>query len=88
MSKFIREKYKKEDFPDNNGLVESCLIIRKHNEKEVIEQMVKWYDQIEKYSLRDQLSFNCISWKTGIKVKYISKSFIKVILINIFIILN
>ena len=75
MSKFIRERYKKEKFPDNNGLIESCLIIRKHNEKEVIKQMENWYEEIEKYSHRDQLSFNYISWKTGVKFKYISKSF-------------
>lgn len=73
MSKFIRERYKNENFPDNDGLIESCLIIRKHNEKEVIEYMKKWYNEIEKYSHRDQLSFNYISWKTGIKYKYISK---------------
>ena len=75
MSKFIRERYKKEKFPDNNGLIESCLIIRKHNEKEVIKQMENWYEEIEKYSHRDQLSFNYISWKTGVKFKYISKEF-------------
>ena len=76
MSEFIRKRYKKEKFPDNNGLIESCLIIRKHNEKDVILQMEKWYDEIEKYSHRDQLSFNYIVWKTGIKFKYISKTFI------------
>ena len=75
LSKFIRERYKKEKFPDNNGLIESCLIIRKHNEREVIENMHKWYEEIEKYSHRDQLSFNYIAWKTGIKIKYISKRF-------------
>ena len=58
MSEFIRKRYKKVKFPDNNGLIESCLIIRKHNEKDVILQMEKWYEEIEKYSHRDQLSFN------------------------------
>ena len=75
MSKLIRERYKKEHFPDNNGLIESCLIVRKHNEKEVIDNMEKWFEEIEKYSHRDQLSFNYIIWKTGLKLKYISKIF-------------
>ena len=57
MSKLIWERYKKEKFPDNNGLIEGCLIIRKHNEKEVINQMENWFEEIEKYSHRDQLSF-------------------------------
>ena len=58
MSKYIRERYKKDNFPDNNGLIESCLIVRKHNEKEVIGIMNKWYEEIENNSHRDQLSFN------------------------------
>lgn len=75
MSTFLRERYEKINYPDNNGLIESCLIIRKHNEKEVITLMENWYKEIEKYSHRDQLSFNYISWKTGIKFKYLPKRF-------------
>ena len=30
--------------------------------------MNKWFNEIEKYSHRDQLSFNYILWKTGIKI--------------------
>jgi hypothetical protein len=71
----IRERYKKEKFPDKNGLIESCLIIRKHNEKDSIYLMDKWYDEIKNYSHRDQLSFNYIMWKTGLKIKYIVKNF-------------
>ena len=75
MSKIIRERYIKENFPDNNGLIEGCLIIRRHNEKECIYLMNKWFEEVEKYSYRDQLSFNYLIWKTGIKIKYISKIF-------------
>ena len=75
MSELIREKYKYEGFPDNNGLIESCLIIRKHNQNKVIKLMNSWYSQIKNYSHRDQLSFNYVLWKTGLKIKYISKYF-------------
>ena len=75
ISKIITERYKKDNFPDNNGLIESCLILRKKKEKEVIGIMNKWYEEIENNSHRDQLSFNYIIWKTGIKFKYISKRF-------------
>jgi hypothetical protein len=75
MSKIIRERYIKENFPDNNGLIEGCLIIRRHNEKDCIYLMNKWFEEVEKYSYRDQLSFNYLIWKTGIKIKYISKIF-------------
>ena len=71
----IRERYKKEKFPDENGLIEGCLIIRKHNEYDSIYLMNKWYEEINNYSHRDQLSFNYILWKTGLKIKYIPKNF-------------
>jgi len=73
----VKNKYKKENFPDNNGLSENCLIVRRHNEVKCIEFMNKWFNEIKFYSHRDQLSFNYILWKTGNQnVKYISKNFI------------
>ena len=36
--------------------------------------MNKWYEEIKNYSHRDQLSFNYIMWKTGLKIKYINKN--------------
>ena len=70
----IKKKYKKERYPDNNGLAETCLIIRKHNELNCIYFMEEWFNEIKQYSHRDQLSFNYILWKTRNKfVKYISK---------------
>ena len=56
--KIIRERYNREKFPDNSGLIESCLIIRKHNEKNCINLMENWFEEIKTYSHRDQLSFN------------------------------
>ena len=35
--------------------------------------MKKWFEEIRKYSHRDQLSFNYIYWKNIIKIKYLSK---------------
>ena len=75
MANKIRKRYIKEKFPDNNGLIEGCLIIRKHNEKDCINLMNNWFEEIEKYSYRDQLSYNYALWKTEIKIKYISKIF-------------
>ena len=75
MGNIIREKYIKSNFPDNNGLIEGCLIIRRHNKKDCIYLMNKWFEEVKNYSHRDQLSFNYLIWKTGIKIKYISKRF-------------
>lgn len=73
----IRERYKKEKFPDDNGHAETCLIVRKHNELNCINFMENWFYQIKHYSHRDQLSFNYILWKNRNKnVKYIPKEYI------------
>jgi hypothetical protein len=69
----IMKRYKKKKFPDNYGMSENKMIIRKHNKKNCVKLMEKWWDEIYKYSHRDQLSLSYIIWKTGIKVKYISK---------------
>jgi len=70
----IKNRYKLEKFPDNNGLAETCLIVRKHNESNCKKFMELWFQEIKQNSHRDQLSFNYILWKTGNEyVKYISK---------------
>lgn len=55
--------YRNEGYPENNGLVQSNIIIRKHNSKDCIRLMEDWWSEIEKYSHRDQLSFNYALWK-------------------------
>ena len=73
----IRKRYKKHDFPDDIGLSENSLIVRKHKEKDCIDLMNQWFNEINKYSHRDQLSFGYILWKTRYKkVKYIPKRII------------
>lgn len=74
----LKNRYKKENFTDNNGHAECCLIVRNHNNKNCIHFMEKWFNEVKKNSHRDQLSFNYIFWKIGNKhVKYISKKFIE-----------
>ena len=74
----IKNIYNKEKFPDNNGLAETCIIIRKHNDLNCVNFMDQWFHQIEQHSHRDQLSFNYILWKSKYNiVKYIPKVFTK-----------
>ena len=63
--------YKEANYPAQNGLISSGCLIRKHNEKEVIKTMEFWWNEIEKGSKRDQLSFNFSAWKTGLKFSVI-----------------
>ena len=57
-----------EGFPDNLGLYEMTVFIKKHNDPDVIKAMELWFDLNQKYSKRDQLSFMYVIWKTKLKV--------------------
>ena len=63
---------KSENFPDNNGLFEMTVFIKKHNDPSVIKTMEIWFDTNQKYSKRDQLSFMYSVWKTGLKINTIN----------------
>ena len=71
ISERVRKRYRIENFTDKTGLVETCLIIRNHNIQNCINLMNNWFEEIQNYSHRDQLSFNYVIWKTKSKIKYI-----------------
>ena len=54
-----------ENFPRNTNLVQSGVLLRKHNNDKCIFMMNKWWEMIKNYSKRDQLSFNYVFWKYG-----------------------
>ena len=59
----VRQKtdYKK-SVPTNNGLISSGVLMRE-NTREVIELCETWWDEVEKYSERDQVAFGYAAWK-------------------------
>ncbi len=59
------DKYQKEGFPEDYGLVASGILFRSHNSPDVIELMESWYDEVINHSRRDQLSFNYACWKNN-----------------------
>jgi hypothetical protein len=63
------ERYTQDGFPSNNGLVEATIILRRHSPK-VIEFNEAWWDEIQNGSKRDQISFNYVAEKVGLKFKY------------------
>lgn len=63
-------KLRKENYPKHNGLYETNVMFRKHNTSLISETNVMWWDCIEKYSKRDQLSFNYVLWKLGLEGGY------------------
>lgn len=69
------QRYKDDKFPENYGLVQTNVMIRKHNDQYSKDLMEKWWSELKDYSHRDQLSFNYALWKLGSKkFKYLIKT--------------
>ena len=63
---------RKLNFPENMGLNETNILFRYHNDAKCMAIMEDWFDFIEKYSRRDQLSFNYVLWKNGYNMQNFS----------------
>ena len=60
-------KYRNEGYPPKRGLSATSILLRKHNEKDMVELANMWWSEICNYSRRDQLSLYYCIWKLGIK---------------------
>ena len=56
------KRYKEAGFPQNAGLIETNVLIRRHHEPEVRRISAAWWSEIESGSRRDQLSLNYVLW--------------------------
>ncbi|WP_290724982.1 glycosyltransferase domain-containing protein [Fibrobacter sp. UBA2449] len=56
----------KDNYPYNNSLHETNIIFRNHTSSAAKELDYLWWNYIEKFSRRDQLSFNYVLWKLHI----------------------
>ncbi|MFV0626308.1 MAG: glycosyltransferase domain-containing protein [Alphaproteobacteria bacterium] len=72
-----REFLLKEGYPKQNGLTENNVIYRKHNDPSCIKIMQQWWEMLENYSQRDQLSLFYILWKNSIEMTYLTDMAIK-----------
>ena len=61
------QKLKSENFPKKYSLNDTCILIRKHSDN-IVKTMELWFSLVEKYSLRDQLSFMYCIWKNNINI--------------------
>ena len=64
-------RYLKEGYPPNNGLATNPILLRKHNDLNIIKTMEDWWVEIKHGSRRDQLSFNYVAWKNNFKFSYL-----------------
>ena len=59
------EKYWLEGMPDNFGSVTCSVLIREHNHPVCQKIMKEWWEQVDRYTKKDQVSFPYILWKNG-----------------------
>lgn len=59
------EHYWLEGFPDHFGNVYCGILLREHNHPVCRKLMEDWWEQIDRYSRRDQISFPYVLWKNG-----------------------
>lgn len=64
-------KYKKEQFPVQNGLYENTILIRKNNDENCIRLMESWWVEYMNSCKRDQLSLPYVIWKEKFNQKSI-----------------
>ena len=58
---------KKHGVARNEGLMESNVLLRKHNEPEVIAMGNCWWSKMTRIAMRDQLTLQCALHETGLK---------------------
>ena len=75
----LLQHIKEKNFPKMFGLSDNCCLIRNHNNK-IKNSMLDWYNLVNTYSTRDQLSFMYCIWKHKIKINLIDKNLHKIYL--------
>lgn len=72
--KFINSimlEYQNEGFDINKKIMSGNIILREHNDKNVIQTMELWWKQFNKhYIKRDQISLAYSLWKSGLNINF------------------
>ena len=58
--------YRKEGYPDDINAVDTCILVRDHSDELLRKVMSDWWEELTKWSMRDQLSFGYVCWKNGL----------------------
>lgn len=58
-------RYRSEGFPEHFGLIEGGVLIRRHNDPEIVALMEAWWHELQSESRRDQISFPYVAWRQG-----------------------
>ena len=62
------EKYWLEGMPEHFGSVLCPVLLREHNNPICVKLMNEWWEEVENYSRKDQISFPYVIWKNQYKM--------------------
>src|SRR5688500_4216711 len=60
------EKYRAEGYPEQNGLFRCGIMVRNPKDSKITEMCDLWWDEVERGSWRDQISFPYACWRAGV----------------------
>ena len=63
--------YKEKGFPKQFGMREFSIIVRKHSDELCQKLMKQWWGHVNRYTMRDQISFPYILWENRMNIDYI-----------------
>lgn len=67
----LMRRYRAEGMPEHAGLIEGHFLVRRHTDN-VAQFGAAWFDQVCRFSRRDQLSFPYLAWKSGFRYDLIT----------------
>jgi len=65
--------YRRENYPTHNGLHYSYILLRRHTERLKVFSCL-WWDQVRRYSYRDQISLPYVAWKHDMRISICARS--------------
>ena len=68
-------RYRNLGYPEGNGLSKGAFLLRRHNDRILIPVMETWFEHVQSYSHRDQLSLPVAMWLHKFKPEFIDLDF-------------
>ncbi|WP_303813674.1 glycosyltransferase domain-containing protein [Selenomonas ruminantium] len=62
------KEYREKGFPKHYGMREFSIIIRKHNDELCVRLMNEWWREVNRMTMRDQISFPYILWRNNLPI--------------------
>lgn len=69
--------YEAQSFPKNLGLIAGTVLLRRHNDPDLIRVSEEWMAHVLNFSKRDQLSFNFVAWHHNFKPDFFEGSLVE-----------